>query len=104
MGHCAFVSRSFTLILNLMFNTVYNKCATSLLHLLSAFRREVHEHCALQRYYGASSGITERVAVILTDVSGPSVGPIFRGQESSVTYSGVKNSKGFLRSVGQKHS
>jgi hypothetical protein len=44
--------------------------------VISGFRLEVAEKCALLAYYAASSGVK-----FMTDVSGRPVGPIFRVQE-----------------------
>jgi hypothetical protein len=42
--------------------------------VISGFRREVEENCALPGYYAASSG------QFLTEVSGQHIGPIFKGK------------------------
>jgi hypothetical protein len=44
--------------------------------VISSFRSEVDEYCALLGYYAASSG------KFLTDVSGQFIGPIFQAVEN----------------------
>ena len=48
--------------------------------VISGFRREVDENCALLGYYAASSGKS------LTDVWGQPVGPTFKGQRKVLTF------------------
>jgi hypothetical protein len=90
MGHCAYSSGSYTLILNWKLDTLYNKCANFITS------RDFNVPARRTRDLRSSGLLHSEWWKFLTKVSGQPIGPIFRGQEFFMPPSGVRNIKGFL--------
>ena len=86
------------LAISILISPHFMELQVTLMCVISSFRREVHENCALLGYYGTSGGnslptfldhlsvlschpyrrfrTTYKSYLVLTDVSGPPIGPI----------------------------
>jgi len=70
---------------------------TNHVNVISGFRREADENCALLL-------ITQRVTVISYRSSGQSIGPIFKGQKSNCPETSIRNYHHSLRNNPEERS